>query len=334
MKNDAQMATLSIVIVNWNSCALLRQCLLSIRAKAADLRPQIVVVDAGSFDGCGEMIRAEFPDVVFVQSQENVGFGQANNLGLTRVTGRAVLLLNPDTEVMPGALQRLLAELERHPQAGIVAPRLLNCDGTLQSSVHALPRPIRQALDSELLRRLLSPVSWWAPPADFAPAGAVVVEAVAGTCMLLPTTTFRSVGGFSPDYFMYAEDMDLCLKIRRAGLEIYHVPDAEVVHHGGASAMVQGHNFANVVMRQALLIYMRRNHGRLAAFVYRLFSGVAATARLAVISLRLALSFGDSGAILRASRSKWRAVLAWSVGTGDHARNGVTGSRQANHVTG
>jgi GT2 family glycosyltransferase len=305
---------LSILIVNWNSKELLRKCLLSIRGECASLAIQVVVVDGGSFDGCAEMIAAEFPEVEFVQSQENIGFGRSNNLGFARVTGEALLLLNPDTEVRPGAVHRLLAELKRLPEAGIVAPRLLNSDFTLQSSVHALPRPVRQALDAEVLRRLLSRLSWWAPPADFAPPGTVAVEAVAGACMLMWTKTFREVGGFSPEYFMYAEDMDLCLKVHRAGMLVYHVPRAEIVHHSGASSSAQGSKFSTVMMREALHTYMRLNRGWWSAAVYRLSSGVSGLVRLAVMLPRLPLARGDKQRALKTTASKWRAVVSWSVG--------------------
>ena len=311
---ECPRVSLSILIVNWNSRALLRKCLLSIQATCAELRPQVVVVDGGSFDGCAEMLAAEFPEVHFVQSEENIGFGRSNNLGFAKVTGEALLLLNPDTEIRPGAVQRLLTELQRLPRAGILSSRLLNSNLTLQSSVHALPRPVLQALDSELLRRLLSGSTWWAPPTDFAPSGTVIVEAVAGACMLLWTKTFRAVGGFSPDYFMYAEDMDLCLKIRRAGLQVYHVPHAEILHHSGASSNAQGSKFSAVMMREALHTYMRSNHGWLSAVVYRLFSGGSGVVRLMVMLPGLLLADGNRRQIIRASMSKWRSIVSWSLG--------------------
>src|ERR1044071_9560492 len=124
--------SVSILIVNWNSKDMLRECLRSIRDTCADLVSQIVVVDGGSYDGCGEMLASEFKDVEFVQSKHNVGFGRANNIGLARITGEVVGVLNPDTEVLPGALQTLLAELQQRPDAGIVSPRLLNTNRTLQ----------------------------------------------------------------------------------------------------------------------------------------------------------------------------------------------------------
>lgn len=306
--------TVSILIVNWNSKDLLRQCLLSIRSTCADLHPQVVVIDSGSFDGCAEMLASEFPEVEFVQSKDNLGFGRSNNLGFTRVTGEAVLLLNPDTEIRPGALQTLLGELERRSDAGILSPRLLNADLTLQWSVHALPRPIRQAFDSEILRRLLSPYALWAPPTDFAPSETVAVEAVGGTCMLMWSKTFQDLGGFSPEYFMYAEDMDLCFKTLRAGFCIYHVPTAEVVHHGGASSSTQGSTFSAVMIREALNTYMRLNHGRHYAWAYRLATGSSALIRLLILAPGLISGDEQRRLARQTAFAQWWAVLSWSCG--------------------
>lgn len=302
----------SILIVNWNSKDLLRECLLSIRRTCADLTLQIVVVDGGSFDGCAEMLACNFPEVDFVQSKENIGFGRANNLGLTRVQGEAVLVLNPDTEMESGALQTLLQELRRRPDAGIVSPRLLNTDRTLQTSVHALPRPVRQALDSEFLRRTLSPYSLWAPPSDFAPPESVAVEAVPGTCMLMWTKTFRDVGAFTPAYFMYAEDMDLCFKILRAGLKIYHVPAAEIVHHGGASSSTQGSTFSAVMIREALNLYMTMNHGPRFALAYRVATGGSAFIRLMVLAVGVLITDGRRRQARKAALVRWWSILLWS----------------------
>ena len=306
--------TLSILIVNWNSKDLLRQCLLSIRATCVDLDPQVIVVDGGSFDGCGEMIADEFPEVEFVQSNENIGFGRSNNLGFSRVTGDMVLLLNPDTEIRAGAVEHLIAELEQRSDAGIVSPRLLNTDFSPQSSVHMLPRPVRQAFDSEFLRRHLSAYGLFAPPFDYHPAETVEVEAVAGACMLLRTKTFRDLGGFSPEYFMYAEDMDLCFKIRRAGLKVYYVPGAEIVHHGGASSSVQGSTFAAVMMREALTSYMLLNHGRRHAGLFRMATASSAVLRLLLLAPGLISQSRQRRRHRRAAIAESLSVLSWSIG--------------------
>jgi GT2 family glycosyltransferase len=142
----------------------------------------------------------------------------------------------------------------------------------------------------------------------------VVVEAVAGSCMLLWTQTFQHVGGFNPEYFMYAEDMDLCLKIRRAGLQVYHVPQAEILHHGGASSGAQGSKFSAVMMREALHTYMRLNHGWFSAVAYRLFTGGWGVLRLLLLLPRLLIARGERRRVVWASMSRWRSILFWSVG--------------------
>lgn len=306
--------SLSILIVNWNSKDLLRQCLLSIRATCAKLAPQVVVVDGGSFDGCGEMIANEFAEVEFVQSNENIGFGRSNNLGFGRVTGDMVLLINPDTEIRAGAVERLIAELEQRPDAGLVSPRLLNSDLSPQSSVHMLPRPVRQAFDSEFLRRHLSPYGLFAPPFDYHPAETVEVEAVAGACMLLWSKTFRDLGGFSPEYFMYAEDMDLCFKMRRAGLKVCYVPDAEIVHHGGASSSVQGNSFAAVMMREALTSYMLLNHGRGHARLFRTATASSAVLKMLLLAPGLFSQSLPRRQHRKAAIAESLSVLSWCFG--------------------
>jgi GT2 family glycosyltransferase len=308
------LAAVSIVIVNWNSKDLLRQCLLSVLEYAMDLRPQVIVVDGGSFDGCAQMLAAEFPTVEFVQSQENIGFGRANNLGFSKVTGDALLLLNPDADLTHGALQAMLRELEKRIDAGIVGPRLLNTDGSLQTSVQPLPKPVRQAFDSEFLRRVLWPFRLWGPPTDFVPRGTIEVEATSGACMLMWSKTFREVGGFNPQYFMYAEDMDLCLKLARKGLRIYHVPDAKVTHHGGGSSSTQGGAFSSVMVRDALHKYLEINHGPLHAAAYRISIGSAAVLKMPIYAIVTVLGTGKKRLAAKASVKNWWSAFSWSLG--------------------
>ena len=116
-------AHISVLIVNWRSKDFLRSCLLSLRSTCADIVSEIIVVDAGSFDGCEVMLAQDFPEVIFRQSFENVGFGLSNNFGSKWVTGETLLLLNPDTELIAGSVQILLNELLSLPKAGIVSPR-------------------------------------------------------------------------------------------------------------------------------------------------------------------------------------------------------------------
>lgn len=301
---------LSILIVNWNSRDYLRKCLISIRHTCGTISPQVVVVDGGSFDGSAEMIACEFPEVEFVQSQVNIGFGRSNNLGFKRVIGDTLLLLNPDTELHPGTVSILLETLQQAPDAGMVGARLLNSDGSLQlSSVHPLPTAWNVPLDSELMRR-----RWWRLRRAALDDGAVEVEAVSGACMMLLSETFRQLGGFDPRYFMYAEDMDLCFKIRRSGLKIYHDSRASIIHHGGGCSSCQFNKFAVVVMREALSVYIRSNQGHLSARIYGLLMVLSAAIRLFLLAAYRPFAPAGKRAAIQASIWKWWTILRWSLG--------------------
>ena len=322
--------SLSILIVNWNSKDYLRRCLRTIRATCRHLRLQIVVVDGGSFDGCGDMLNAEFPKVEFLQSPENVGFGRSNNLGFHRITGDTLLLLNPDTELKGQAVSVLLEQLESLPKAGILGPRLLRADGSLQTScVRALPTPLNRALDSDLIRRLLPRSRIWGTADAYTSAVPVEVEAVSGACMLMRSDIFRRVGGFTPEFFMYGEDMDLCNKVRSIGLKIYHVPNAQVTHHGGGSSRTQFNRFETLMILEAGATYMRLNHGPRTAAQFRLLQGASAVVRLLVLVPAMTVGNRNDRLLRRELLLKWLAVLKWSLGLealplqGGSSKNGL-----------
>ena len=306
--------TLSIVIVNWNSKDHLRRCLETIGSTCADLSPKVIVVDGASFDGCGEMLADEFPSVTFMQSPDNIGFGRCNNLGFTEVSSGKVLLLNPDTELRPGAVARLIQVLDERPNAGIVSPRLLNSDGSLQTScVQSLPTPLNQALDSDFLRNHFPTSGLWGTAEAFRSKSPVAVEVLSGACMLLQTETFRKLGGFREEFFMYGEDVDLCYRAGRAGLINVFVPDAEVVHHGGCSSRSQVSGFGAAMQRVAIETYFRLNRSGLSAASYRLLQAASALIRLSLLLIPLMFGTGLRRERVRASARKWMMILRWAV---------------------
>lgn len=316
---------LSILIVNWNSKDYLRECLWSIRRTCADLSPQVVVVDGGSYDGCAQMLAHEFAEVEFVQSSENIGFARSNNLGFDKVAGLALLLLNPDTELRPGAVHVLLENLLNLPEAGMIGARLLNADDTLQiTSVHPLPTAWNVAFDSQWGRR-----RWWRRSGPTPNAEAVEVEAVSGACMMLRTETFRRLGGFDPRYFMYAEDMDLCFKIHRAGHKVYHAPQAQVLHHGGGSSRNQFSKFSVVMIREALRAYILSNHGRLHAGLYRILMAISAGLRMVLLAVGSLVATGQLRAERRMSILKWWTVMSWSLGMQGWVKKSIFYPRQS-----
>lgn len=307
---------LSIIIVNWNSARYVRQCVQSIEFNPPALPLEIVVVDSGSFDDCGEMLHREFPQVRFIQSQENVGFAAANNLGVHHSRGRLLLFLNPDTEIVGDAISKLIAVLENSSSAGLIGARLLNSDGSLQTScVQSFPTILNQVLDAEWLRRLSPRSRLWGISALHDPVARVSpVEVVSGACMLMRRSIFQNLGGFNEKFFMYSEDLDLCYRIRRSGLTCIYAADAEIVHHGGGSSSSARSMFSVVMMRESIYRLLQMHRGKLVALSYRAALGLSSLVRLPALSLKLAGQKLGGKSLNTGSLKKWMAILRWSIG--------------------
>lgn len=303
---------LAILLVNWKSADYIRACLRSLAADAARPVVEVVVVDNDPDPACRSMLAAEFPYVIYRAAGGNLGFGRACNLAASISLAPVLLFLNPDTELLPGALRSLLAAVERMPKAGVVGARLINSDGSLQTScVQAFPSVLNQVLDLELFRRI-SPRSrlWGMRPLFEEGALPRPAEVISGACLLVKRSVFGEAGGFSPEFFMYAEDADLCRKVASRGYVNYHVPDARIVHHGDGSVRAARTNFACVMAVESMRRFIAKHHGRVRAILFRLLLGVSATARLAVLGLAHAMFRRR----MEEARAKWMSVLRWSVG--------------------
>jgi GT2 family glycosyltransferase len=308
---------LSIIIVNWNSREYVKKCVASINAHTPGMPYEIIVIDSGSFDGCNGMLQRTYPQVRFVQSQVNVGFGRANTLAAGCARGSVLLFLNPDTEVTDGAIDEMYCQLRIRSDAGVLGCRLLNSDGSLQTScVQAFPTIANQLLSVDFVHRWFPKTSLFGNGALFDRESAVTeVEAVSGACMMMRREVFESVGGFSAEYFMYGEDMDLCFKTRRHGLHNYHVRDSVVIHHGGGSSRHAVSRFSAVMMVDSVNQFLRKSRGALHSWGYRLGSAFAAVVRLVVLCVLApaALVRGSMGR-WHAIVEKWHAILRWALG--------------------
>jgi hypothetical protein len=307
---------LSIVIVNWNSAGFVRQCVNAIQLNPPACAYEMVVVDSGSFDECGEMLGREFPAVRFVQSQTNAGFATGNNLGAKHSRGRMLLFLNPDTEVVGNALDRLFKTLNRLPDAGLVGARLLNSDRSLQTScVQSFPTILNQVLDAEWLRRIFPRSSFWGMKSLF---GETVipppVEVISGACIMIKRSIFNCVSGFDERYFMYSEDLDLCYRVRQAGFDCLFVPDAQIVHHGGGSSASARSMFSNVMTRESVFRFLKLHRGRPVAWGYRAAMGISSLIRLPLIAVLNGVKKLAGKRNRQGSFRKWIAILRWSVG--------------------
>jgi GT2 family glycosyltransferase len=311
------MPQLSIIIVNWNSKDYLQKCLRSICANPAGITSEIIVVDGASFDGCEAMLAREFPDVRFIQSRDNIGFARANNLGFEQSRGDHVLFLNPDTEVVGNAIRTLHDFLARTGDAGIVGAKLLNTDGSVQTScIQTFPTILNQFLDAEILRRVFPRLSVWgiAPlvSGGDTPAG---VEVISGACLMLTRATFQKIGRFSDDYFLYAEDLDLCRKTHLAGLSNYYVPAAVVIHHGGGSSRQTRSVFPAVMMRESVYRFLKKFRGGWYGATFRASVALGALGRLLLLLILFPIRLirGEAEAARDAIR-RWTAILKWTFG--------------------
>ncbi len=311
---------LSIIIVNWNSKDYLRKCLASVLAETRDLQFEIIVIDSASHDGCDRMLREEFPQVRFLQSTANLGFARANNHAYSVSKGKFVLFLNPDTELRGPAIQLMCEQLRTLPAAGAIGCKLLNSDGSIQTScIQSFPTILNQLLDTELLRRRFPRSALWGMAALYGDGRrAQEVDAISGACVMLKRSVFEAAGRFSQDYFMYAEDIDLSYKVKQAGYKNYYVPEATVIHHGGSSVAQAASNFSVVMMREAIWRFLQKFRGRLYGAAYRVAMLASALGRLLALALvSLWRLISRRAATDEASTRKWRAVLRWSLNLED-----------------
>lgn len=240
--NTADPIRVAIVVVSYNTRALLRDCLRS--AASAELPAQIVVVDNASHDGSPAMVRAEFPEVMLLANEHNLGFATGTNQGIRQALAACpaleyVLLLNPDAMLRPGALPALVEFLEAHPRVGVAGARLFYPDGRPQEGAWHFPTLWMTFFDlfpprGPLLGRLYaSPLN--GRYREERAAAPFPIDHPLGAAMLIRRAALEQVGLLDEGYWMYAEEVDWCFRCRQAGWAIWQVPRAEVVHVAGAS---------------------------------------------------------------------------------------------------
>lgn len=307
---------LSIIIVNWNAGHYLRECLRSVLAAVGEMSAEVVVVDSASTRDNIDELAAGFPAVRFVRCTDNVGFGRANNIGAQATTGELLLFLNPDTVVIDRAIQEMVETVRSEPQAAIVGCKLLNSDGSVQlSAIQSFPTILNQVLAADWLQRRFpgSPL-WRLTPLFATDVTPVAVEAVSGACLLIRRRVFEAVGGFSREFFMYAEDVDLCRKAAQQGGQTWVVPAATVLHHGGGSSRQRPvSSWSSVVQQHAKYVFVRKYHGVVYAAAFRGAVGLAALLRVTCLALAAPFAKRRANSTAAQSYGKWRAIFYWSV---------------------
>ena len=223
---------LSIVIVNYNTKDLTLACLKSLEKYPLTGEFEVILVDNASQDG-SEKLFSKFKTskykFKYIYRDQNLGFSKGNNVGIRESKSDYVLLLNSDTEVLKGSLDRYLYDTHKLTDAGVVGARLLNSDKTVQSSVFRLPNIVR-AFRQYILRQGNILDKYYPTSKDV-----IEVESVVGAAFMITPKALKKVGGLPEKYFMYFEDLDYCREVRKKGLKVYYLPQVEIVHHHGKS---------------------------------------------------------------------------------------------------
>jgi hypothetical protein len=315
----APAAYASVVVLSYNTKALILACLESVFAEAERWagEVEVIVVDNGSTDGSPDAIRQRFPGVTLVENGENLGFARGNNLGIRESHGDPVILLNSDTVLAPGFFSTVEKELGRDAREGIIAPKLLNPDGSLQlSAYHNFPDPIVEIFGytpvGRVVRRVFPSAGWpfrYAFTAEEHERRSAAAH-VKGACLILRRALLDDVGGFDEDFFLYREETDLCRRARDAGWKTVYTPGIEIVHHhkasaGGFSDRGLGHRLTSHQL------YLRKHHGRVGAAAGALFFLLYAAAMWTIAAAGAAAGRPDAPV----RRAYFGAILDW------HRRN-------------
>lgn len=254
----------SVVIVNWNTRDMLRDCLRSVYEQTRDIAFEVIVVDNASKDGSTAMVRAEYPQTVVIENRENRGFASANNQAMASCRGRYVLLLNPDTIVLDGAVQKTVVYADAHPDAGIVGCQVWENESVIQQTCARFPSVWSTFVQAVGLYRLF-PWSCWVGRErlpDWNRDTEREVDVVSGMYMLVRREAIEAVGMMDEDYFVYAEETDWCWRFWKAGWRCVFTPVARIIHRDGGSKSTEQVSVKMFVqMQKSLLIFHRKQRG-------------------------------------------------------------------------
>jgi hypothetical protein len=247
----------TVIIVSYNTRELTLKALETLYANAGDVRMRVIVWDNASADSSADAVAAAYPQTELIRSADNLGFAVANNRAAELARSEWLLLLNPDTETHPRAIEALLRFAEVHPEAGIVGGRTVFPDGTLNPS-SCWNRITAWSLfcSATGLSRLFSNSSFFNPEGLGGWQRDTVrqVDIVVGCFLMIPTKLWRELGGFQAKYFMYGEEADLCLRAAKSGYRPMITPDAQIMHLVGASTPQLAPKLFQMTMARATLV--------------------------------------------------------------------------------
>lgn len=270
MAADDAQPDISVVIVNWNTKELLLECLESLTEMPCHYSIEAIVVDNGSEDGSQSAVRSKHPSVRLIENNANLGFAKANNIGITASRGRYLCLVNSDVRVLDDCVDLLYEFMERNASIGLAGPKILSPDMTLQNSCRKFPTIWNSFCGALRLNRLLPKSAFFSDEhmAYFSHDKTISVDSLAGCFLMIRKEAIEGVGLFDEQFFIYAEEVDLCKRLRAFGWDIVFYPEARAIHHHGASSARQPIRFA-LEQQRSVLKYWRKHHELFARVLFR-----------------------------------------------------------------
>jgi hypothetical protein len=254
---------LSIIIVSWNVKTLLEKCLQSIKKNNSVISSEIIVVDNASSDGSAEYITARFPDVMWIQNHENVGFPKANNIGIEKSSGKYIVLLNPDTLLIEDSFRKMIDVLEQNDHYGAVGCKLIdengkidfNCSRNFPTISNILFEPYLAKFSNNWIKDIT--MKHWDHLSNR------IVDVVSGACFMVSRSLLDKIGYLDENIFVYVDDDDLCYRIKASGKDVYYLADTAIIHYGMQSVK---QNY--VKLRADSIRSMRRFFTKHKSFIY------------------------------------------------------------------
>ena len=251
---------LSIIILSYNTKEMLHDCLRSVSENTAGMLAEVFVVDSGSTDGSIELVRGRFPWVDFTVTAGFGGFAHANNLALRRAVGRYQLLLNSDTILPPGALAKVIAFMDGHPEVGVVGIKLVKADGSLDLACRrSFPTPEASFYRLSGLGRLFprSPRFARYSLTYLDPDQAAEVDSVCGAFMMVRKEAIEQVGLLDEQFYFYGEDLDWAFRLKEKGWKVYYYPQVQALHYKGQTSKQQSERMIYEFYRAMELFYRK-----------------------------------------------------------------------------
>ncbi len=251
---------LSVLIVSYNVKNYLLQAIDSIKKSKYNGLIEIIIVDNNSFDGTSLSVKNQHPDIHYIQNQQNIGFGKGINQAAKKSVGEYLFILNPDTIIQEDTIEKLVHYLVKNPQVGMVGPKVLNADGSLQLACKRSIPNISVSLPKMLGLSKLFPNNKWAGKYNLTYLGenqTHSVDAISGSAMVIKKSIFDQLNGFDESFFMYGEDLDLCKRIIQSGFEIHFTPITQIIHYGGESVRSAKFDSINAFFNSMTLFYKK-----------------------------------------------------------------------------